>query len=78
MKTIPISEAQKNKMYVINKVDIENEKVKNHLNNLMIIKNEKIKILHKSYGCKAFIVSVQGINYAIEKAICDKILVYDL
>lgn len=66
-----------NKVYLIYDVLIEDERLKNHLRNLFIKKDEKIILLKKSYKNKTFLVKVLGINYAIEKKMCERIVVYD-
>ena len=76
METKRLSECEQGKSYLIFEVNIENIQIKKHLENLFIKKNERIILKRENYGRKAFIVSVLGINYAVGREICDKILVY--
>ena len=78
MKIKKLSECQLNKSYLIFQIDIQDKKIRLHLKNLMIKEKEKIILKRKNYGCKTFIVSVLGINYAIGREVCDGILVYDV
>ena len=78
MNKINLAECKLNKEYFIVEVDIENEKLKKHLEHLFIKKGERISIIKKSYKSKAYIVKVLGINYAIELSICLKVFVYDI
>ncbi len=77
MKKINITEAKFNKEYLICDILIREEKLKKHLKNLFIKHGEKIKVLKKSYMGKSYIIKVLGINYATEKEVCEKIIVYD-
>ena len=78
MKEIKLTECKLRNEYLISKINVEEQKVRKHLKNLSIKENEKIFILAKNYKSKAFMIKVLGINYAIGKNICEKILVYDL
>ncbi len=77
MKTIKLSDCPKGKVYVISNVFIKDEHLNRRLEDLFFKPNQKIKIKRENYRRKAFIVEVLGINYAIEKEICDEIYVYD-
>jgi len=77
MKTIKLSDCQKSKNYVISNILINDKHLKQHLEHLFFKPNQKIMIKRENYRRKAFIVEVLGINYAIEKEICDEIYVYD-
>lgn len=65
------------KEYLICDLTLSDEKILKHLENLFIKKGAKITVKHKSYGDRAYIIKSLGINYAIEKKICENILVYD-
>lgn len=77
MKILSLDKCKLKKQYLIYDIKISDQNIKRHFENLLITKGEKIEICHKNYGCKAFIVKVLGINYAIEKEICKEIFVYD-
>lgn len=78
MKTKKLSDCKLLKSYLIESVNIKDENLKNHLENIFIKANTKIIIKRQNIGCNAFMVEVQGINYAIDKKICENIKVYDL
>ena len=71
-----LSCCEKEKEYKILKINISNEKIKQQLTNLGFLENEKIKLLNHNYNKRGFLVKVMGVNYAIDKKICDKIEVY--
>ena len=73
-----LCECDLEKEYLIYDIILKDKQVLNHLANLFIKKGEKITIKHKSYGSKAFVIKALGINYAIDKKICEAILVYDI
>lgn len=76
MRLKNITQCELNREYLICELQIQKE-IQNHLANLNIKAGEKIKVLFKSYFNMSYMVSVLGIMYAIEKNICEKIIVYD-
>ena len=72
-----LTEGELDKIYLIYDIKIDNLKLKNHLENLFIKNYQKISLKKKSYRSNAFIVKVLGINYALDKEICEKIFIYD-
>lgn len=76
MNKIKLSECEINKSYRICEVKEENKTILAQLKNLGFTNNEKVVLLKSNYRKKSFLVKIMGINYAIDKLICDKILVY--
>lgn len=77
MRTKCLSECEIDKEYLIAYLNIKNKKLLKHLENLMINQHKKIKIMHKSYRNRNFIIKVMDINYAIDENIIQGIFVYD-
>lgn len=75
MNVVKLSEAVFNKIYFIKEINLKNQELKQQLKNLGFIEKEKIIILNHNYGKKSFLVKVMGVNYAVEKNICDSIVV---
>ena len=73
MIKIKISNAKLNKNYIIDDVKIKDENLKNQLQNLGFLKDEKILILKTNLNSSAFLVEVMGVLYAVDKKICDNI-----
>lgn len=78
MKYKKLCECEKDKEYLIYDIQIKDKDILRRLENLFIKTNEKIIVKYKSYGSKAFIIKALGINYAIDKKICESIIVYDI
>lgn len=78
MKVKNLSDCEILKAYLIESINVADEKLKSHLENIFIKPNNKIIIKRQNIGRSAFIVEAEGINYAIDKKICEKIKVYDL
>ena len=72
-----LSQAEILKEYKIDSIDGCDESVKNHLINLGFLRGEKIVVLKKNFGKKSLLVKVMNINYAIDKIICDSIIIYE-
>lgn len=66
--------AKKNFNYKIASVNIEDKKLLSQLNNFGIKKNSTVKVLGSNYGKKSYLIQIDGINYAIDKSICDKVV----
>lgn len=69
--------AQKEKDYVIKEILVQNESIKQQLENLGFFKHEKIRLLNYNYGKKSYLIKVMGINYAIDKSVCENIEIAD-
>ena len=59
----------------IKQVNINDEKIKNQLYNLGFWVGEEIKLLNHNFNKETFLVKVMGINYAVDKKICEGIVV---
>ena len=66
---------EKNIEYKIKKINISNDDVVNLLRNLGIYNNEKVIVLKTNYGNKSMLVNVSGINFALDKKVCEGIIV---
>lgn len=76
MKELRLSECKEGEIYLIKNFFNLNEPLKNQLCALGFLKNERIIVLGKNYGNYSYLVKVMGINYSIDKKICEGILVY--
>lgn len=75
MKEISLLNVSNKKSYVIKRIEIDDEKLIDQLKNLGFVKGNKILVRQSNYGKKSFLVSVMGINYALDKTICERIFV---
>lgn len=66
---------QKNKQAKIEKIEIKDNKVKLQLKNLGFEIGEEIKLLNYNYNKTSYLIKVMGVNYAIDKTICENIFV---
>lgn len=64
-----------NEVAKIKQINIKDEKVKMQLSNLGFIIGEKIKLLKYNYNKEGFLVKVMNVNYAIDRKICEGIIV---
>lgn len=72
---LKLSECEKNKDYVISKIMIKEDEIKHRLKCLGFLEKEKIKVLNNNYGNTCYLIKVMGVNYAVDKTICDGIVV---
>ena len=72
-----LSDCKLGKSYLIKELKIQNKSLLDHLRELYIKENTKITLLHRSYGNKVFMIKALDVNYALDKNICDKVIVYD-
>lgn len=72
---IRLNNAKKNVIYIIKRLDLENLNYVSLLNNLGIIEKEKIILLKTNYGNKTMLVNVSGINFALDKKLCEGIII---
>ena len=63
-----------NKEYVISKI-VQNDMIKNRLMCFGFLPKEKIKLLKYNYKNTCCLVKVMGINYAVDKKVCEGIIV---
>ncbi len=77
MKEIQITKCKAGSVYKICRFEIEDKNLLSQLGNLGIVKGKNIEVRLSNYGKKSFLVSVMGINYALDKLICERIWVYD-
>lgn len=77
MKILNLLDAEYNKDYFIEDIKTDDEKIKLRLNDLGFLKNEKIKLLNNNYGKTTFLVKVMGVNYAVDKNVCEEIYIKD-
>ncbi len=75
MTKIKLSECKTNKTYLVCDLKEENKEIILQLKNLGFSVGEKVELIKSNYRKKSFLVKVMGINYAMDKSICDKILV---
>ena len=64
-----------NEVAKIKQINIKDEKVKMQLSNLGFIIGEKIKLLKYNYNKEGFLVKVMNVNYAVDRKICEGIIV---
>ena len=55
----------------INEVSV----IKKQIKNLGFIEGEEIKLLNYNYNKECYLVKVMNINYAVDKKICEEIIV---
>ncbi len=72
---LKLSECEKKKVYVISVIKVKDDNIKQQLKNLGFVKNEKIVLLNCNYGKSSYLVKVMGINYSLDKSICEDIIV---
>lgn len=77
MKEILLINAKPNETYKISRLDILDKTLLAQLNHLGFCKDGLITKRCSNYGKKSFLVSVIGINYAIDKQVSEKVWVYD-
>jgi Fe2+ transport system protein FeoA len=61
----------------IKQINIKDEKIKTQLYNLGFWKGEEIKLLKHNFNKDSFLVKVMGVNYAVDRKICEGIIVSD-
>lgn len=66
---------QKNEQAKIEKIELKDGRVKLQLEKLGFLTGEKIKLLNYNYNKTSYLIKVMGVNYAIDKAICENIFV---
>lgn len=74
-KLIRLIDGKKNQEYTIKKINIEDKQIIKMLSNLGVFENEKIVIYSSNFFKTAFMVSVLGINFALDKSILKEIIV---
>lgn len=74
-KLIRLIDCKKNQEYTIKKINIEDKEILKMLSNLGVFENEKIVIYSSNFFKTAFMVSVLGINFALDKSILKEIIV---
>ena len=77
MNDLKLINVKLNKKYKIKKINLSNADILKLLNNLGIAINESIILLNSNYGKNSFLVNVSGINFAIDKKVCEGIIVYE-
>lgn len=75
---VKLIDTKRNQNFVIEKIDIEDEKVVKQLKNLLIDEGRKISLLYTNYGAKTFMVKVDGTSFAIDRKIAEKIFVKEI
>lgn len=73
-----LSELKINEISTIKELKIDSYNIKTQLNKLGFIKGEKIKLLNYNYNKESYLVKVMNVNYAVDKKICEGIIVCDL
>lgn len=74
-KLIRLIDGKKNQEYTIKKINIENEQILKMLSTFGVLENEKIIVYSSNFFKTAFMVSVLGINFALDKSILKEIIV---
>ena len=64
-----------NEVSVIKKIHVKDENIKKQIKNLGFIEGEEIKLLNYNYNKECYLVKVMNINYAVDKKICEEIIV---
>ena len=78
MNTKRLCDGQFNKLYRVCDIKINDEKIKCQLKNCEIEIGSELKIISGNFGRKTFLVEVCGINYALSRNICEKIIVNEI
>ena len=63
-----------NETSIIKKIEVKDEKINKQLFNLGFMPGEKIKLLNYNFNKQSYLVKVMNINYAIDKKICEGIV----
>ena len=71
---LKLSNCEKNKEYVIKEIKVR-EEIKHRLTCLGFLPKEKIKLLKYNYNNTCYLVKVMGINYMVDKSICEEVVV---
>lgn len=74
-KLIRLIDGKKNQEYTIKKINIDDKQILKMLSNLGVFENEKIVVYTSNFFKTAFMVSVLGINFALDKSILKEIIV---
>lgn len=77
MGEIKLSDAAYKTVYKVSCVQTEDKKLLLHLSNLGIEAGESIQKLASNYGKKSFLVKAMGINYSLDKRVCEMIFVHE-
>ena len=77
MSKLYLSDAELNKIYRVKTIDEVDEEFQFQLKNIGLKQNEKIKVLHTNFKRKSFIVKIMGVNFAIDRKICEKVEIED-
>ncbi len=72
---LKLSECEKNKDYVISRIIVRDKEIEHRLKCFGFFKREKIRVLNCNYGSTCYLVKVMGVNYAIDKKICESVIV---
>jgi Fe2+ transport system protein FeoA len=75
MNEIELINAKINAEYIIKDFRVENTDVVLLLNNLGIKRQEKVILRNSNYCKNSYLISVSGINFALDKRICEGIIV---
>ncbi len=75
MKEKRLVDLKVNEFGVIKRIQIKDENIKKQIINLGFIEGEEIKLLNHNYNKESYLVKVMNINYAIDKKICEEIIV---
>ena len=70
-----LSQCKLKNIYKISRIETQDKALLAQLKNLGFVKNREIEIKSSNYGKKSFMVSVMGINYALDKVVCENIWV---
>ena len=66
-----------NETSIIKKIEVKDEKINKQLFNLGFMPGENIKLLNYNFNKQSYLVKVMNINYAIDKKICEGIVLYE-
>lgn len=64
-----------NEVGIIKEVNVKDENIKRQLANLGFYKGEEIKLLNYNYNKESYLVKVMNVNYAVDKKICEGIVI---
>lgn len=75
MSKLKLIDGKRNVQYKIKSLELSNPNTTMLLNNLGINEDETIVLLQSNYGKKSYLVNVSGVSFALDKKVCEGIIV---
>lgn len=72
---LKLSECELNRYFIITKIILREKEIEHRLKCLGFLEKEKIKILKYNYNKTCYLIKIMGVNYMIDKKICEGIIV---